>query len=89
MCRCGAGRGRCCGAGLRDMNGRNFLFERRSLVLLLSGTKMGFCSFGMEIFDDLVSLFSLVLGRFGNMIGAKMVMEVGVKVVVEVATEVF
>ena len=50
---------------------------------------MGFCSFGMEIFDDLVSLFSLVLGRFGNMIGAKMVMEVGVKVVVEVATEVF
>ena len=43
----------------------------------------------MEIFDDLVSLFSLVLGRFGNMIGAKMVMEVGVKVVVEVATEVY
>ena len=37
VCRCGAGRGRCCGAGLRDMNGRNCLFERRSLVLLLSG----------------------------------------------------
>lgn len=47
---------------LEDADGRAFLLGCQGLVL--SSTKMGICSFGIEIFVDLMSLVALVLGHF-------------------------
>ena len=62
-----------------NMNERTLLQGLQNLALVLNDTNIG--SFGREILEDLVSLLSLVLGRFRNAMCEKVVMEIVVKVV--------
>lgn len=62
-----------------NMNERTLLQGLQNLALVLNDTNIG--SFGREILEDLVSLLSLVLGRFRNAMCEKVMMEIVVKVV--------
>ena len=54
--------------------------------MVFNGKKMGVRSFGMKIFEDFLSLVRLILRQFGKKMGANVVMEVVVEMVVRVAT---
>lgn len=48
------------------MNVNAFLLGRQSLVLMLNHTTRGVCFFRKELWEDLLSLVSLVLESFRN-----------------------